>query len=66
MMTIKPPKLTVGDIILKNLGKKRGMIVPKDIKQYDYVRAQKEPFLKALFRSRNKELPNGMIDIIQK
>ena len=65
-MTVIPPKLTIGDRILKLLGKKRGMIIQKNLHPYDYAIAGKESFFKALFRGKNEDLPNGMIDIIRK
>jgi len=64
-MTIVPPKFTIWDKLLKKLGKKRGMKIPKHSHPYDYIIAGKESFLRALFRSKNKELPDGMIDFIE-
>jgi len=65
-MTIVPPKFTFYDRILRKMGEKRGMIIPRtkgfgvDI----YAYAGKESFLKAFLRPRNKELPEGMVDFI--
>ncbi len=62
-MTIRLPKLTIADKLLKALGKKRGVSIPRNIDQYSYHKALKENFWKALFRSKGEELPLGLIDI---
>ena len=66
-MTIKLPEPGFADKVLKSLGKKRGVIIPSDqydkFAPYSYAIAQKESFLKALFRPANKSLPNGMVDV---
>jgi len=66
-MTIKIPNPTLGDKILKLLGKKRGVILPSDpynkYGQYTYSRAVKENFWKALFRLKNTPLPENVIDL---
>jgi hypothetical protein len=66
-MTIKIPEKTIGDRVLKALGKKRGVQIPADAHKqfgpYAYATAQKESFLKALLRPKNEPLPDGMVDI---
>ena len=66
-MTIKIPKITLADKVLKLLGKKRGVLVPSSKYQKfassSYIIAQKENFFKAFFRSVNKSLPKGMVDL---
>ena len=66
-MTIKLPQPSMGDKILKLLGKKRGVKVPSEVYEkfgpYVYVMAQKESFWKALLRSADEELPEEMIDV---
>jgi len=66
-MTIKIPKYSLADSIIKLLGKKRGVILPlgeyQKLGPYTYSVAKKESFLKALFRPVNEILPNGMVDI---
>ena len=62
-MTIKIPELTVADRILKALGKKRGVRVPRSAEPYSYSRLKKESFWKALLRPAGKDLPPGYVDI---
>jgi hypothetical protein len=66
-MTIRDPEICIADKFLKLLGKKRGIKIPYEAYEkfgpYVYVKAQKENFWKALFRSRNQNLPKDMIDI---
>jgi hypothetical protein len=66
-MTIKLPKKTIGDKVLKALGKKRGVQIPaeahKQFGPYTYATAQKESFLRALLRPKNEPLPKGMVEI---
>ena len=66
-MTIKLPQPSIGDKILKLLGKKRGVKLPSEVYEkfgpYVYAAAQKEPFWKALLRSADAELPEDMIDV---
>jgi hypothetical protein len=66
-MTIKLPQPSMGDKILKLLGKKRGIKVPSEVYErfgpYVYATAKKEPFWKALLRSADEELPEDMIDV---
>ena len=62
-MTIKPPKLSMFDKFLIKLGKKRCMIIPQKLKPYDYVLARKESFIRALLRSKDVDLPDGMINL---
>jgi len=66
-MTIKIPEKTIGDRILRALGKKRGVHIPSHA--YDrfgphaYLYAQKESFWSALRRPKSADLPKGMIDM---
>ena len=66
-MTIKRPKAKIFDNLLKLLGKKRGIKVPLEAYekygQYVYVKAIKESFWKSLFRPKNKDLPEGYVDL---
>jgi len=66
-MTIKIPKKTIGDKVLKALGKKRGVHIPaetyKEFGPYAYAAAKKENFLRALIRPKNEPLPKGMVEI---
>ena len=66
-MTIKIPEKTIGDKVLKALGKKRGIQIPaetyKEFGPYAYATAQKESFLRALFRPKDEPLPEGMVEI---
>lgn len=66
-MTIKHPQPSIGDRILKLLGKKRGVKVPAEVYEkfgpYVYASAQKESFWKALLRPAAEELPADMIDV---
>jgi hypothetical protein len=68
-MTIRLPEQNIFDRFLKFLGKKRGVRMPigayEKFGHYSYVKAYKESFWKALFRSRRDELPESMIDISQ-
>ena len=65
-MTIRIPDPTIGDKILKYFGKKRGVVMPPNPNNkygpYAYSRADKENFWKALFRSKNAQLPENVID----
>ncbi|MCD4718484.1 MAG: hypothetical protein K8S13_01300 [Desulfobacula sp.] len=65
-MTIRMPDSSISDKVLKCFGKKRGLILPKIINEQDvhsfYATAIKENFWKALFRSRNEQLPLNVID----
>ncbi len=61
-MTIRFPKRTIADEVLDLVGKKRAYRIPGDPYKhgpYSYVMAEKEPFLKALVRSKSKQLPDG-------
>ena len=66
-MTIRIPRKTIGDKVLKALGKKRGVHIPaetyKQFGPYAYATAQKESFLRALLRPKNEPLPEGMVEI---
>jgi len=66
-MTIRLPKFSFGDRILKTLGKKRGLRLPAEAHEkfgpYVSALAQKESFWKALFRSKNADLPDGYVDL---
>jgi hypothetical protein len=65
-MTIRVPKRNFADKLLIFLGKKRGVLVPKDVHQkprpYVFAQAKRESFWRALFRPRNAPLPNRVID----
>ena len=66
-MTIRIPQPNIFDRLLRLIGKKRGVIFPKEpFKKYSpyvSVNAYKESFLKALFRSQSEDLPEGFVDI---
>jgi hypothetical protein len=66
-MTIKLSEESFSDRMLKPLGKKRGVIVPKAPYQeygpYAYATAQKESFWKALLRPKGAPLPEGLVDL---
>jgi hypothetical protein len=69
-MTIRIPKESLPDKILKALGKKRGVKIPAGVfKKFDpqkvdvYVIAQKESFWKALLRSNDEELPDEFFNL---
>jgi hypothetical protein len=66
-MTIRIPKPSFLDKLLKSVGKKRGVVIPvKSIEKYGmyaYNKAYKESIFKAFLRSKNDELPKGLIDI---
>jgi hypothetical protein len=66
-MTIKIPKPTIFDNLLRLLGKKRGVKLPLEAYekygQYVYAKASKESFWKALIRSKNTDLPKGYVDL---
>jgi hypothetical protein len=65
-MTIRIPEPSIGDKVLRLVGKKRALIIPKvrvERKEIDiYAVAVKESFWKALFRPRKSQLPNGSVD----
>jgi hypothetical protein len=67
LMTIKMPRPTTGDKILKFLGKKRGVILPVESYEnygpYASSKAIKESFWKVFFRSKNSPLPENVIDL---
>jgi len=66
-MTVKIPKLSLADKLLRILGKKRGVIMPseknKEFGPYSTFIAQKESFIRAIFRSNSEPLPDGMTDL---
>lgn len=66
-MTIRMPELNIFDKILQSIGKKRGVRYPvgahEKFGQSVYIKATKENFWKALFRSKNQQLPEGYIDL---
>ncbi len=65
-MTIRFPDRNISDKILKYLGKKRGLILPKDYSdqpgRHVYAKAIKENFWKALFRPKSVQFPENVID----
>lgn len=66
-MSIKLPNPNIFDKLLRAMGKKRAVTIPKNIYekygQYTYAYCEKESFLKALLRSKNNDLPEGTVDI---
>ncbi len=61
-MTIIFSEPTFGDKLLAFMGKKRAVFIPNiygRFGKYAYGRAIKEPFLRALIRPKNKDLPDG-------
>ena len=62
-MTIRTPKLTLSDRLLKALGKKRGIALPEKTDPYAYQKLMKESFWKALLRPAGKDLPPGYTNI---
>ena len=66
-MTIRDPEISITDKLLKLLGKKRGIKIPYEAYEkfgpYISIKAQKENFWKALFRSRDQNLPKDIIDL---
>lgn len=67
IMTIKIPERNMWDRLLNAFGKKRGVIIPTNpCQQFEgdiYTSARKENFWKAVFRPKDKKLPDGMVDI---
>jgi len=65
-MTLRIPDPSIGDKILKLLGKKRGLIIPKEIPGKPgvstYAHARKENFWKAFSRPKHSKLPDDVID----
>jgi len=66
-MTIRLTDPNILDRFLKLLGKKRGVKIPigayKKFGPYFYAKAYKESFWRALFRSGNQDLPEGLVDV---
>jgi hypothetical protein len=66
-MTIKLPEHSFGDRVLRTLGKKRGVIIPKEPYEkhgpYAHAMARKESYWKALFRPKGAPLPEGVVDL---
>ena len=66
-MTIRLPKISFGDRILKAFGKKRGLRLPEKAHEkfgpHVYAVAQKESFWRALIRSKDGDLTNGYVDL---
>ena len=66
-MTIRFPDPNILDRFLKLLGKKRGVIFPsvnyEKFGPFIYAKAYKESFWRALFRSSNRDLPEGLVDV---
>ena len=64
-MTFKIQKENIADKILALMGKKRAICLPVEAYDkfgiYAYAKAEKESFWRALFRSRNQNLPDGRI-----
>jgi hypothetical protein len=61
------PDLNIFDKFLKSIGKKRGVRYPVEAYakygQSVYIKATKENFWKAFFRSKHQDLPEGYIDL---
>jgi hypothetical protein len=68
-MTIKRPTPNILDRLFNGLRKKRGLIIPdKAHEQYGprvYAVARKESFWGALFRLKGRDLPEGMVDLME-
>lgn len=68
-MIIKRPTPDILDRLLHVLGKKHGLIIPdKAHEQYGphaYVVARKESFWRALFRPKGRDLPEGLVDLME-
>ena len=66
-MTIRMPHISIGDRVLKALGKKRGFRLPTEAYEkfgpYVSAVAQKECFWRALVRAKDSNLPNGYADL---
>jgi hypothetical protein len=65
-MTVRMPPLNFFDKFLYSIGKKRGVILPSeklslDIKHSNVI-LKKESFWSALFRQKNRDLPENMLD----
>ncbi len=68
MMTIRLPKPSIPDHLLRAIGKKRAVYIPMprgEKGQYAYMVARKESFLRALLRPRNRPLPDGCVDVFE-
>jgi len=65
-MTYFLPEKTLGDKLLKFFGKKRGVLLPRDVGDlecYGIVRMRKESFWTALTRKSRDPFPEGVVDI---
>lgn len=66
-MTIRFPEPSIFDRLLKLIGKKRGVRIPIGASEkygsHFYAKAYKESFWKALLRSNNQALPEGLVDV---
>ena len=65
-MTIRIPKPNLADRFLRLIGKKRAVRLPKNMGQFGQhfqVVGIKESFLKALFRPKDRMLPEGTVDV---
>jgi len=64
-MTIRLPKHDVFDDILRIFGRRRAVYIPpnsyKKFGPYSVIVTKKEPFIKALFSSKDRILPNGWV-----
>jgi hypothetical protein len=68
MKTIRLPKPSILDHILRAMGKKRAVYIPLsqgEKGQYAYMVARKESFLRALLRPRSRPLPEGCVDVFE-
>ena len=68
-MTIRMPQISLGDRVLKALGKKRGLRLPTEAHEkfgpYVTAAAKKESFWKALGRRKDADLPDGYVDFYE-
>jgi hypothetical protein len=66
-MTINFPQPGFWDRFLRKIGKRRGVYVPSKTYEkfgpYIFATARKESFWRSLFRPKDKQLPDGYVDI---
>ncbi|WP_319408740.1 hypothetical protein [uncultured Desulfosarcina sp.] len=64
-MTIRLPQRNILDGILRLFGKRRAIVMPREVigesGHYSTIVARKESFFTALFRTRNRKLPDGLV-----
>jgi len=67
-MTIRLPQPSILDHLLRAMGKKRAVYLPRpqgERGQYAYMVARKESFLKALLRPKDEPLHDGCVDVFE-